>query len=105
MSGNYWLYILVMFGTTYLIRVLPFTVFTKKITNRFINDFLSYVPYAVLAAMTIPAMLFSTDSIWSAAAGLLVAVVLSLKDRSLIVVALCSCVTVYVVDIVISLVC
>lgn len=104
MSGNYWIYILVMFVTTYLIRVLPFTIFTRKIRSRFINDFLGYVPYAVLAAMTIPAMLFATDSIWSAAAALVVAVVLSLRDKSLIVVALSSCVTVYVVDLIISLI-
>ena len=34
--------------------------FKKKIQNRFIRSFLAYVPYAVLAAMTFPAILFST---------------------------------------------
>lgn len=101
--SNYWYYLLVMFLTTYLIRVLPFTIFTKKIKSRFINDFLAYVPYAVLASMTIPAIIFSTDTIVSAFAALLVAIVLAYRGCSLIVVALSSSATVLVVDLVMSL--
>jgi len=101
--NNYWTYLLVMFLTTYLVRVLPLTVFTKKIKSPFINDFLAYVPYAVLAAMTIPAIIFSTDSIISAVAALIVAVILAFRERSLIVVALCSCVTVLVTDFILTL--
>lgn len=40
----------IMAGVTYLLRMLPVTVFQKKIENRFIRSFLAYVPYAVLAA-------------------------------------------------------
>ena len=83
----------IMAGVTYVIRVLPLAIFKKKIQNRFIRSFLAYVPYAVLAAMTFPAILFSTaetvtiQSILSAAAGLGVALVLAYKDKGLLTVA------------------
>lgn len=101
MSGNFVIYLAVMAVTTYAVRALPFAVFTKKIENRFFKAFLKYVPYAVLSAMTIPAILYSTGSIWSAVAGLAIAVVLSLFEKNLMLVALCSCVGVYLVELII----
>jgi len=71
------IYVLVMALTTYLIRMLPMTLFRKKIKSRFAKSFFYYIPYAVLAAMTLPAILYSTEGIYSALAGLAVAVVLS----------------------------
>ena len=52
----FFLYLLVMAGVTYLIRMLPLVLCRKKIENRFIRSFLYYIPYAVLSAMTIPAI-------------------------------------------------
>lgn len=52
------LYIAVMAGVTYLIRMIPFTLFKKKIKSRFIQSVLYYIPYAVLSAMTFPAIFF-----------------------------------------------
>ena len=101
--SNYYIYLLVMFLTTYLVRVLPLTIFTKKIKSPFINDFLAYVPYAVLSAMTIPAIIYSTDSVISAVAALIVAVILAIKERSLIVVALSASATVLIVDFIVTL--
>lgn len=63
MQHNYWIYLFIMFGVTYLVRVLPLVVFRKKITNRFIRSFLTYIPYAVLAAMTFPAVFFAVDCV------------------------------------------
>ena len=51
-GGSFWIYLLVMFGVTYIIRVIPFAIFHKKIENPFIRSFLAYIPYTVLAAMT-----------------------------------------------------
>ena len=51
-----------MAGMTYLIRVLPMVIFRKKIRSVFIQSFLYYVPYAVLAAMTFPAIFYSTGA-------------------------------------------
>ena len=81
-------YIAIMAGVTYLIRMIPFTVFQKKIRSRFVLSFLHYVPYAVLSAMTIPAIFYSTGSMVTAAAGTVVAIVLAYLEKPLIVVAL-----------------
>ena len=91
-------YIFTMALTTYLVRMLPMTVFRKPIRSRFVKSFLYYVPYACLTAMTFPAILSSTASILSGAAALVVAVVLALKDRPLIVVALGSSAAVLVTE-------
>lgn len=71
------LYLAVMAGVTYLIRMIPLALVHKKITNRFVLSFLYYVPYAVLSAMVVPAIFTATGSPLSAMAGFLVAVVLS----------------------------
>lgn len=85
-----YLYILAMALTTYLIRVLPLTIFRKPIRSRFLKSFLHYVPYCCLAAMTFPAILTGTQSPISGAAALIVAVILACRGKSLIVVALSS---------------
>ena len=91
-------YILVMAAVTYLIRMLPLTLFQKKIESRFLKSFLYYVPYACLAAMTLPAVFYSSASVVSAAAGLFVAVVMAFREKGLVVVALYACLTVFVVE-------
>lgn len=93
-----YIYILVMAVTTYLIRAIPLTLLKKPIRSRFLRSFLHYVPTACLTAMTFPAILYSTEHIISGAAGLLVGVLLALKNKSLIVVAVASCATVFVVE-------
>lgn len=81
-------YIAVMALVTYLIRAIPFTVFKEKITSPFLQDFLFYIPYAVLAAMTVPAIFYSTGSKITAAVGTAAAVILAYFKCPLIVVAL-----------------
>ena len=98
------LYILTMALPTYLIRVLPLTIFRKPIKSRFLRSFLHYVPYACLTAMTFPAILSSTASILSGAAALIVAVILAYKGKSLIVVALSSSAAVLAVEFLMSLI-
>lgn len=75
MTHNTYLYIFTMAGVTYLIRMLPLVLAKKEITNTYIKSFLYYVPYACLAAMTFPAILHATDSIYSALAGFAVAII------------------------------
>lgn len=82
------LYILVMAGVTYLIRMIPFTFFRKKIKSKFFRSFLFYIPYAVLSAMTIPAIFYSTGSFITSLAGTLTALILAYFDLPLIAVAL-----------------
>ena len=96
MQHNYWIYLLIMFAVTYLVRVLPLVVFRKKITNRFVRSFLAYIPYAVLAAMTFPAVFFAVDCIPAAEAGVIAAVIVAFKGGSLFTVAASASVVVYV---------
>ncbi len=98
MSGQFWVYVLLMAGVTYLIRMLPLVIFKRKIENRTVKSFLFYMPYAVLTAMTIPAIFTATASVWSAAAGLMAAVILALREKSLLTVAVCACATVFAVE-------
>ncbi|MCQ2529939.1 MAG: AzlD domain-containing protein [Lachnospiraceae bacterium] len=93
-----YLYILVMAGVTYLIRMLPLALATKEINSNFIKSFLYYVPYACLAAMTFPAILSSTEFLISGIAGLVVAVIVAYKEKSLVVVALCACAAVFICE-------
>ena len=82
------IYIAVMAGVTYLIRVIPFACFREKIKSRYLQSLLYYIPYAVLAAMTIPAIFYSTGRTETAAAGTVTALVLAYFRLPLIVVAL-----------------
>ncbi len=95
---KYFWYLLVMALVTYLVRAVPFVVFRNKIKNRFIRSFLYYIPYAVLAAMTIPAIFTSTGNIYSAAVGLAVALVVALCEKGLVTVALSASAAVFVAE-------
>ena len=90
--------LLVMAVVTYLIRMLPMALCTGRLKSRFVRSFLFYVPYAVLGAMTFPAIFTSTGSELSAALGCAVALVLAYFGRGLLTVALCSCLTVYLAE-------
>ena len=94
----FFLYLLILAGSTYLIRVIPFVAIKNKINNRFIRSFLAYIPYAVLTAMTIPAVFYATNWWAGAAPGLIVAVIFALKEKGLTVVAIAACVAVFVVE-------
>lgn len=95
---NIYVYIAAMAITTYLVRMLPMTVFRKPITSRYIRSFLYYVPYACLSAMTFPDILTSTSSIISGAAALAVAVFLAYRGKSLMIVAVASAAAVFIVE-------
>ena len=92
---NIYVSILVMAVTTYLVRAIPILIFKKPIRSPFLRSFLHYVPTACLTAMTFPAILTATDHVISGAAGLVGAVILALKNKSLIVVAAVSCLVVF----------
>ena len=98
---SFFIYLFIMAVSTYLIRVIPFVLVKHQIKNRFISSFLHYIPYAVLTAMTIPAIFTATSSVVSACVGFVVACILALKDKSLTTVALTSCISVYVTELII----
>lgn len=90
--------IAIMALVTYLPRMLPLTIFRKKIRNRFIHSFLHYVPYAVLAAMTFPEILYSTENLISGAIGMAVAVALAFWGRGLLTVAIGASASVFIAE-------
>lgn len=98
MQHNYWIYLLIMFGVTYLTRVSPLIIFRNKIENRWIRSFLYYIPYAVLASMTFPAMFFAADYLPAAACGVAAALVAAFFGHSLFTVAVTASIAVYLVS-------
>ena len=84
-------YLLVTAGVTYLIRMLPLTVFRREIKSRFVRSFLTYIPFAVLGAMTFPDVLYATGDLRTAICGVAVAVALAWRGRSLLTVAVAAC--------------
>lgn len=103
-TENFFLYLIVMAGITYLVRMLPLVLVKKKIQNKFILSFLHYIPYAVLSVMTIPAIFQSTSSFLSASVGFAVAIILALFEKSLVTVAAFSCAAVFVTEYVVRLI-
>ena len=88
---NFFIYLIVTAGVTYLVRMLPLVLMKGRITNRFLLSFLHYIPYAVLSVMTIPAIFNATGDIRTAAAGFATAMLLAWKGKGLLTVAAAAC--------------
>ncbi len=101
-NGKFFLYLFVMAGVTYLVRMIPLTLIKGKIKNRFILSFLHYIPYTVLSAMTVPACFYATGNTVSAIVGFTIAVTAAFFERTLIQVAALSCVGVLVTEIIMN---
>ena len=100
---DFWIYLLILAGSTYLIRAIPFALMQKKISNVYVKSFLHYIPYAVLSAMTLPAAIYATGNIISGVAGLLVGGFFAYRGKGLTAVAIISCVTALVVQLLLNL--
>jgi branched-subunit amino acid transport protein len=98
---NIYIYILIMAGVSFLIRVLPMVLLRRPITNRFLRSFLYYVPYVTLAVMTFPAILEVTDQPLIGAAALVAGIVLAYLGAGLFPVAIACCVIVFVLQMIV----
>ncbi|MDY3795372.1 MAG: AzlD domain-containing protein [Agathobacter sp.] len=98
--GKFFTYLAVMAGVTYLIRAIPLALCRGKVKNVFIKSFLAYIPYAVLGAMTFPAIIYSTDGIASGIAGTITGLILAYRRKSLLLVAVASCAAAFAVEII-----
>ena len=94
-----------MAGVTYLIRMLPMTLVKGKIKSTFLQSFIFYVPYAVLSAMTVPAIFYCTPDLLPSLLGFAVAVLLALFERSLLTVAISACGTVLLGELILIFFC
>lgn len=95
---NFFCYLIVMVGVTYLIRMIPLVLCRGRLENQWIRSFLAYVPFAVLGAMTFPAILYSTEGMASGLAGTAVALVLAFRRKSLLNVAVGACLAAFAVE-------
>lgn len=101
-NSKFLIYLLVMAGVTYLVRMIPLVAVREKIKNKFILSFLHYIPYTVLSVMTVPAIFYATDSPITAAVGFAVAIAAALFERSLVQVAALSCAGVLITEIIMN---
>lgn len=101
MRHNVYLYILGMWGISYLIRVLPLTLIRREITNKTIRSFLFYVPYVTLAVMTFPSILSATQTPVSAALALVAGLVMAWFGMSLFQVSVLCCAVVFIAELII----
>ena len=96
-------YVGIMAGVTYLLRLLPMLFLRKKITNRFIRSVLYYIPYSVLAVMTVPAIFFATPHRITSIAAFTCAIALAYFGYSLLIVASGSAVAVFICELIYKL--
>ena len=89
-------YIAVTAVSTYLIRVIPLVAIQKKIENRFFRSFLYYVPYAVLAAMIMPAVFYATGNLIASTIGFAIAMIFAYNKKNIVTVACASCIGAFI---------
>jgi branched-subunit amino acid transport protein len=80
--------VLSMALVTYLLRAVPLCFFRKQINSKYVKSFLAYIPYAVLGALTFPDIFYSTGHFYSAMVGTMAAIILAIKEKSLVIVAI-----------------
>ncbi len=101
MTRHIYIYILIMAGVSYAIRVLPLTLIRKQIKNQWIQSFLYYVPYVTLSVMTFPAIIYATQSPISGAAALLIGIAAAWLGAGLFKVAVSCCAVVFLLELLI----
>jgi branched-subunit amino acid transport protein len=101
---DFFIYLLILAGSTYLIRAVPFALVKKSIKSVFVKSFLNYIPYAVLVAMTIPSAFYATGNLASSVIGLFVGGVFAFRGKGLTFVAVVSCATALIVDLILMLI-
>lgn len=98
MTHYIWIYILVSAGVSFLIRILPLTLIRKPITSRLIRSFLYYVPYATLAIMTFPAIIYASDNVYAGIMALAAGIILAWRGQSMFTVSIVCCAFVYIIE-------
>ena len=98
MKHNIYIYILISGLVSYLIRVLPLTLIRRQITSPFLKSFLYYVPYATLAVMTFPAMIYASQSMAAGIVALCIGIVMAWKGQPLLNVSIFCCLTVFILE-------
>ena len=88
----------IMATITYALRVLPITLIRRKVQSPFLNAFLNYVPFAILGALTIPDVFYSTQDIVPAIFGTIAAFLAAYFECGLLPVTIIAIATVLLYD-------
>ena len=96
--SDFLFYLLILSGSTYLIRAVPFVAVKKEITNKYVKSFLHYIPFAVLAAMTIPYAFTATGHVISSICGLIAGGIFAYRGKGLTFVAIASCIAAFLAE-------
>ena len=95
---DFFIYLLILSGSTYLIRAIPFVSVKKSITNKYVKSFLYYIPFSVLVAMTIPGAFYATGNVISSVAGLIVGGIFAYRGKGLTFVAVTACIASFLTE-------
>lgn len=95
------IYLAVMATITYLLRLLPMLFMRRSVKNRFIRSVLYYVPYCVLAAMSLPAMLYVAPNMITGIVATATAITTALFTKNLIAVASLSAISILIMELLI----
>ena len=95
---DFFIYLLILSGSTYLIRAIPFVAVRKSITNKYVKSFLYYIPFSVLVAMTIPGAFYATGNVISSLAGLIVGGIFAYRGKGLTFVAVTACIASFLTE-------
>lgn len=95
---DFFIYLLILSGSTYLIRAMPFVAVKKSITNKYVKSFLYYIPFSVLVAMTIPGAFYATGNVISSLAGLIVGGIFAYRGKGLTFVAVTACIASFLTE-------
>ena len=96
--NDFLIYLLILSGSTYLIRAIPFVAVRKSITNKYVKSFLYYIPFSVLVAMTIPGAFYATGNIISSLTGLIVGGIFAYRGKGLTFVAVTACIASFLTE-------
>lgn len=96
--NDFLIYLLILSGSTYLIRAIPFVAVRKSITNKYVKSFLYYIPFSVLTAMTIPGAFYATGNIISSLTGLIVGGIFAYRGKGLTFVAVTACIASFLTE-------
>lgn len=80
------LLVIFMAIVTYIPRMLPIVLFKDSKLPHFWRAFFSYIPYAALASLIFPGIIYSTGNIYSAVFGGIVSLILAYYRLNVIIV-------------------
>lgn len=100
MTNNIWIYIFIMAGVSFLLRVTPLLLISKPIKNQFIQSLFYYMPYVTLSVMTVPAIFTITENPVCGAGALVTACITAWITSNLVTSAGVACLTVFLLNLI-----